>query len=60
MKVIIIEEDNHVNNSKASESEMLFNKLKRQGVDVHLVQSNPQYLVKPLTDKQKKKYFIAN
>lgn len=59
MKVIIIEDDNRINNAKACQSEKLFNQLRKQGIDVHLVQSNPQYLVKPLTEKQKKKYFVA-
>ena len=58
MKVIIIEDKNKVNNSKASQSEMLYSQLKKKGIDVHLIESDPQYITKPLSTKQMKKYFI--
>ena len=60
MKVIIIENDNSANNAKVRESELLYHKLKKRGIDVHIIESNPVFLVKPLTKKQKKKYFITN
>ena len=59
MKVIIIEDDAKINNSKASKSEQLYNKLIKQGVEVHIVESNPLFVGKSFTKKDKKKYFIG-
>ncbi len=58
MKVIIIEEDNSKHNAKASESEMLYNQLKKKGIDVHVIPSKGDFIARPLSKKQKKKYFI--
>lgn len=59
MKVIIIEDDKQVNNAKASQSEKLYNSLRKMGVDVYLIESAPRFLSKPLTNKQQKKSFLT-
>ena len=57
MKVIIIENDNDVNNGRAKQSEILYNHLVKLGIDVQVIESNSDFIVKPLSKKQKRKYF---
>lgn len=60
MKVIIIEESKSVNNAKAKPSEKLYNQLRKQGIEVHLIESEMKFTAKPLSKKDKKKYFIQD